>query len=238
MADEKIVPTPAEEVKDGKPAEVAPAEPKEPRANEPAAEAAAPEERYEEAEPDRKDPESVPLHVHIQAKEKYKNEIRELREQLKGANPSAAKISQIAEKWGVDAADVQALAEAIKGDSNREVEAKLSAIEQDRRQAKVDAAFDEEFQKLSKSYPQLEGKKRQLKQLAFTRDYLKSPLEQIAQDVFGDFLQKGTLEPSRPSGEGASETLDFSKPLTAEAWDRIKSDPKAKQAYFDYMNSQ
>lgn len=229
MEDEKNVATPAEEV------EVSETVESEAPAEEIVAEGESPEERYEqEAE---KQPETVPLHVHKETRDKLKTEIRELREQLsKAQSPSRAKLSEIASKWGVEPETISELAEAIKSESAREVESKFGSLVEEQKRAKVEEAFNNEFSKLAKNFPQLEGKRDVIKNLAFTKQYLKTPLDRIAQDVFGDLLGKGGMEEARPSADRGGEVIDFSKPMTPEQKSQVLKDPEARAKYYAYLD--
>ena len=235
MADEEIITTPAEEVKDSEPV-------KEPSqavtADEETvtAEPQAPEERYAE-EAEKKLPETVPLHVHKETRDKLKAEIRELREQLKASNPSSAKLSEIASKWGVEPDTIKELADAIKSESTREVEARFGGLVEEQKRAKINEAFEKEFQeKVVKDYPQLAGKKDELKALAFTPQFVKTPLNEIAQKVFGDLLGKGSMEEARPASDKGGEVVDFSKPMTPEQKSQILKDPEARSRYYEYLD--
>ncbi len=228
MADEEIITTPVEEVKPNEPVakEAEPVTEETPQAD--------PQERYAEAE---KKPDTVPLHTHKEVRDKLKTEIRELREQLKAANPSSAKLSEIASKWGVEPQTISELAEAIKSDSTREIEAKFGTMVEEQKKAKVEAAFDKEFQeKVVKDFPKLAGKKEELKALAFTPQFVKTPLNEIAQKVFGDLLGKGTMEEARPASDKGGEVVDFSKPMTEEQRSQVLKDPEARAKYYKFLD--
>jgi hypothetical protein len=233
MADEEIITPPATEVESSEPVEPS-TEVTETVTEAP--ETAKPEERY--APEPEKQPETVPLHVHKETRDKLKTEIRELREQLAKTQPSKAKLSEIASKWGVEPETISDLAEAIKSESTREIEAKFGRLEDEQKQAKIDAAFEKEFKdKVLKNYPQLESKKEQIKALAFTKQYINTPVDQIAQQVFGDLLGKGSMEEARPATEKDGEVVDFSKPMTDEQRAKVMADPEARKSYFSYLDS-
>lgn len=235
MADEEIITTPATEAPSSEPVEAST------EATEPVTEAPAqadPEERYAPEAEDKKQPDSVPLHVHKETRDKLKAEIRDLREQLAKANPSQASLQRIAEKWGVEADTVKELAEAIKSESTKEVEQKFGSLVEEQRRAKIEAAFEKEFQdKVVKEYPQLAGKREELKALAFTPQFVKTPLNEIAQRVFGDLIGKATLEEARPGSEKDAEVVDFSKPMTEEQRAKVLADPEARKQYFAYLDA-
>lgn len=229
MADEEIITTPAEEVKDSEPVETSTEESTVTEAE------VKPEERY--APEPEKQPDTVPLHVHKETRDKLKSEIRELREQLAKTQPSQAKLSEIASKWGVEPETISDLAEAIKSESTREVEARFGSIVEEQKKAKIDAAFEKEFQeKVLKDYPQLAGKKDEIKDLAFTQKYFKTPLNEIAQKVFGDLLGKGSVEEARPASDKGGEVVDFSKPMSREQKAELLKDPEARSRYYKYLD--
>lgn len=232
MADEEIITTPATEAESSEPVETS-TEVTETVTAEPAAQ----EERYApEAE---KQPDTVPLHVHKETRDKLKAEIRDLREQLvKAGSPSKAKLSEIASKWGVEPETISDLAEAIKSESAKEVEARFGSIVEEQKRAKVDAAFDKEFQeKVVKDFPQLAGKKEELKALAFTSQFVKTPLNEIAQKVFGDLLGKGGIEEARLGSDKGGEVVDFRKPMTDEQKAQVLQDPEARKQYYAYLDT-
>jgi DNA-binding transcriptional regulator YhcF (GntR family) len=230
MADEEIITTPATEEPSSEP--VAPQS--EERTDAEATEQE-PEERYsDEVE---KKPDTVPLHVHKETRDKLKAEIRELREQLKSHSPSSAKLSEIASKWGVEPDTISELAEAIKSESTREVEARFGSLVEEQKRKKIDEAFEKDFQdKVAKNYPQLEGKKEQIKALAFTKQYVNTPLDQIAQQVFGDLLGKGSVEEARPASDKGGEVIDFSKPMSREQKAQVLKDPETRARYYSFLD--
>lgn len=195
-----------------------------------------PSERYEEPKEENKKPEAVPLHVHKKVRDELKAENRQLRQLLASQNPSQTKIDDIASRWGVPAEDVKALAEAIKSDSTKEIDQKYSELLEQQKREKVDKAFNDEFEKkIASQYPQLAGKKEQIKALAFTKPFLNKPLDEIAQEVYGDLLPKGKVEQARPASDKQGEVIDFQK-LTDEQLNEVMKNPEAKKKYFDYLD--
>ncbi len=229
MADESIVPTedeqvkPSPEVEAPKSEETPPSEPETPA-------------RYRETQEPKKE-ESVPVHVHAKVRDELKSENRKLKEELaRLQSPSAKTISEISEKWGVEAETVQALVEAAKTESAKEFESKFGDVIKQQQTEKVEKAFDDEFSKLVKNYPGMEDKKDAVKALAFTKQYANSSLEEITQSVFGSSLAKGTIEGASPATESDGETIDFSKPMTPEQKQQVLANPEAKNQWYAYLD--
>jgi hypothetical protein len=228
MADEQIVPTEDEQVKTSPEVEGQQTEETQPN-NEPEAVP----ERYQEP----KKEESVPVHVHAKVRDELKQENRKLKEELaKLQSPSSRTVSEIAEKWGVEKETVEALVNAAKAESSAEIDAKYGDIVKQQQKEKVDKAFNDEFSKLVKNYPDMESRKDAIKALAFTPQYKDSSLEEIIQNVFGSALQKGTIEEARGTSDSDSETIDFSQPMTPEQKAKVLANPAARKQWYAYLD--
>lgn len=190
-------------------------------------------ERYQEP----KKEESVPVHVHAKVRDELKQENRKLKEELaKLQSPSARTVTEVADKWGVEPETVQALLQAAKQEALAETDAKYGNIAKQQEREKVDQAFNAEFDKLVKNYPDMESRKDALKALAFTPQYKNSSLEEITQNVFGSSLQKGTIEEARNTSDSDAETIDFSKPMTPEQKSKVLANPEARKKWYAYLD--
>lgn len=225
MADDEIIPTEDEQVKPSTEVEQESTTDNEP------------EEIPDRYQQEPKKEESVPVHVHAKVRDELKQENRKLKEELaKLQSPSSRTVSDIADKWGVEKETVEALVNAAKAESSAEIDAKYGDIVRQQQQEKVNKAFDEEFSKLVKNYPDMESRKDAVKALAFTQQYKDSSLEEITQNVFGAALQKGTIEEGRGTSDSDSETIDFSKPMNPEQKQKVLADPAARKQYYAYLD--
>ncbi len=221
MADDEIIPTDDEQVKPSEETIV--------------------EETDNEEIPDRyqepKKEESVPVYVHKKVRDELKQENRKLKEELqKLQSPSSRTVSDIAEKWGVEKETVEALVNAAKQESSAEIDAKYGDIVKQQKTEKVNKAFDDEFSKLVKNYPDMESRKDAVKALAFTQQYKDSSLEEITQTVFGSALSKNTVEEARGTSDSDSETIDFSKPMNPEQKIKVLNNPEARKQWYAYLD--
>lgn len=190
-------------------------------------------DRYQEP----KKEESVPVHVHAKVRDELKQENRKLKEELaKLQSPSNRTVSEIADKWGVEKETVEALVNAAKQESSAEIDAKYGDIVRQQKAEKVDKAFNDEFSKLVKNYPDMEARKDAVKALAFTPQYKNSSLEEITQNVFGSALQKGTIEEARGTSDSDSETIDFSQSMSREQKQKVLDNPEAKKKWYAYLD--
>jgi sugar-specific transcriptional regulator TrmB len=224
MADDEIIPTEDEQVK---PSPV----------EEPQGEPTPPDEVVPDRYQEPKKEESVPVHVHAKVRDELKQENRKLKEELaKLQSPSSRTVSDIAEKWGVEKETVEALVQAAKQESSAEIDAKYGDIVRQQQVEKVNKAFDDEFSKLVKNYPDMESRKDAIKALAFTPQYKDSSLEEITQNVFGSALSKGTIEEARGTSDSDAETIDFSKPMSREQKQKVLANPEARSKYYAYLD--
>jgi DNA-binding transcriptional regulator YhcF (GntR family) len=228
MADDEIIPTEDEQVKPSQAVETPQSEETPPN-NEPEVVP----ERYQEP----KKEESVPVHIHAKVRDELKQENRKLKEELaKLQSPSAKTVTEVADKWGVEPETVQALLQAAKQEALAETDAKYGNLAKQQQQEKVEKAFDDEFSKLVKNYPDMESRKDAIKALAFTPQYKDSSLEEITQNVFGSALQKGTIEEARGTSDGDAETIDFSKPMSREQKAQVLANPEARKKWYAYLD--
>jgi hypothetical protein len=228
MADDEIIPTEDEQVKPSEESETIVEDTQTDNEEIP--------DRYRETQEPKKE-ESVPVHVHKKVRDELKQENRKLKEELqKLQSPSSRTVSDIAEKWGVEKETVEALVQAAKQESSAEIDAKYGDIVKQQKTEKVNKAFDDEFSKLVKNYPDMESRKDAVKALAFTPQYKDSSLEEITQTVFGSALSKNTVEEARGTSDSDSETIDFSKTMNPEQKAKVLNNPEARKSYYAYLD--
>ncbi len=188
-----------------------------------------PQKRYEP----KPQHETVSLKKHLKLKEK----MREMQAEIQALKtPSAQNIRDLAKEYGVEESFVTKLAETIETQTVKRVEERLSPILKKQERDKVDQAFNVEFEKLIVNNPKLAGKKEVLKSLAFSPQYLKSSLDVIAAEVFGDLIGTTPTEKSK-GGTGDTVVVDFTKVTSdPEVRAKVMADPETKKKYFKWCD--
>lgn len=119
----------------------------------------------------------------------------------------------------------------IRAELEKDLSPKINSIEQERRMEKAEKKFDEVFSKTVGDMPEYKGivNKEIIKTLAFNPANAKKTLPQIIEDAYGAAVQgRKTIETAHASKE--LESPNFQSP-TKEDWDRIETDPKAREAW-------
>ena len=124
------------------------------------------------------------------------------------------------------------------GGLSKEDKELLTSVKQERAEKALRTAYDGEFEKLAKLYPDLADKKESLFKLVQVAGNEEKTLEEVALDTFAGFIQKPASEDGGGSGEGSLDTsnIDFDN-MSQEQHDAVMADPVAKQKYFDYSDS-
>jgi hypothetical protein len=120
-------------------------------------------------------------------------------------------------------------------DEDREL---LNEVREERATKKLKTAYDGEFEKLSKLYPELDDKSSQIFQLARLEDNKDKTLEEIALDTFGGFIKKQSVvdESSGGGSDNDFSDIDFSK-MTEAQNKAVLSNPAAKKKYYSYLDT-
>lgn len=183
---------------------------------------------------DNKPKDTVSLKKYMKAKDR----IKELQDDLAAAkSPMSASVREIAAELGVEESAATKLIQFAKDSSLKEFEHKFGPILKKDELAKADQAFDTEFDKVVKIYPALASKKKQLKSLAFSKEYLKTPLDKIAEESYGDLIGKPTTEDAAGgSDKGESEKIDFAN-MTSDQRAKVMKDPELRKKYYAYKDS-
>jgi len=192
----------------------------------------------EKVEPEQPKGETVPLATHLKLKDKYGKLEKELdlaRKSAPGTPLSDQTIDNLAEKHNVEPSFIKDLLGVMEADSNQ----KISKIEADRQHDKVEQAFNDEFESLTKDYPKLASKKNIIKKLAFDPDNKNKTLEEVAVDAFGDLIGRESSESGRPAANRDTDVtkIDFDN-VTPEQKKLIYADPKLKAKYFKHLDDQ
>lgn len=122
-------------------------------------------------------------------------------------------------------------------DEDREL---LQSVRQDKATKELKTAYDGEFEKLTKMYPQLKDKSAALFQLAQVSGNEDKTLEDIALDTFGGFIQKGSSDDDGGSGAGGGNAdisnVDFDN-MSADQSAAVMKDPAAKKKYYAHLDT-
>lgn len=195
----------------------------------------------EEAKPEA---ETVPLSVYLELKDDMKALKKDIKES-KGSDKAAVVVegvSDLAKKYP----DVsQEFIEDMLNASNQIADKKYSTIieqqEQEKKQALFDKAFDNLFDGAIKDNPDLPTNidKDLVKTLALTPKYKNTPVADILVKMYGTApAGKASSEnDTRSAADRVEDVVSFDK-ITVEQKNAIMADPKARQKYFSWLDTQ
>ena len=113
----------------------------------------------------------------------------------------------------------------------------ISAVKQlnaDKQKAEFEQAFDVDFNKVTKLYPEVNDRRDTILALSLTDKYKDSTLEEIVHDTFGSLIQKVTTEDEGGTGgDGVDVTVDFQN-ATPEQLEKVMANPEARKKYLDW----
>lgn len=194
------------------------------------------------------DAETVPLSVYLELKEDMKDLKKTIKES-KGSEKSTVTVegvSELAKKYpDVSQEFIEDMLSAATSTATKKVEEKYTPIiekqEQERRQADFDRAFDNLFEGAIKDNPDLPSNidKDLVKTLALTPKYKNVPVADILVKMYGSAPAGKTSSENdaRSSADRVEDIVSFDK-VTAEQKSAIMADPKARQKYFTWLDSQ
>jgi len=119
----------------------------------------------------------------------------------------------------------------IREELEKDYSPKITKIESERSQEKMDVKFNELYANVLADMPEYKNvvNKNVIKTLVFNPENAKKTLPQIVEEVYGASIAgKKSIELSRGSRE--QESPNLSNP-SKEDWDKIESDPKAHAAW-------
>ena len=124
-----------------------------------------------------------------------------------------------------------------KSSLTEEQQKALDEFMQERKNKQIQEAYNEDFSKLVKLYPELEDKKQAIFELSALPANAEKTLEEIALETYKGFLKKPTVESENKAGsQDVAKKYDFDN-LTPEQEDEIRANPEASEAYGNYLNS-
>tara|TARA_R100001530_G_scaffold134845_2_gene110605 strand:+ start:9637 stop:10410 length:774 start_codon:yes stop_codon:yes gene_type:complete len=169
----------------------------------------------------------------IEAENKVK-ELEGVVSELK--DPSSADISKIADEYDVDAELVESIVGITEARLKKTLDDKVGKVERLAAKTQAEKSYNKAFEKeILSIYPQLKGKREQIKALCVTPQYRKTPLVKIAEELFSGMLGKTSSESAtRPSIE-SGENIDFAR-MDAETKSKVMKDPKMKKEYFSWLD--
>lgn len=173
--------------------------------------------------------ETVPLKTFLELKKEKKaleRDIVNLKDRAdKGAPKSEinADLKSIADKYDVDSNFLEELSNIIynkaKSDVEEKLNSKLQPLEEKDKREKINAAFNEHFDKVIEEMPEYKDviNKDVIKELSLLPQNKNKTFQQIIEDTYGKTISgKKTMETSTPRG-GKDASLDM---------DRTRRDPE------------
>lgn len=150
------------------------------------------------------------------------NELKKLSEEYNVDETFVAKLYSTVEKSAIN---------KIKAEIEKDYTPKIMKIEQERRLEQANSKFEELYSKTLKDMPEYDGiiNKDVIKSLAFATSNGKKTLPQLIEETYGAAVQgRKSIESTHASKE--PQAPNVVNP-TKEDWDRIESDPTARQAW-------
>lgn len=256
MADAKNTPG-AEEKKlnaDGTPATEAKVEVKEPKVGEIIDEA----DKGTKKEPKGDDdaPKTVGLDKFLEEKKARKAAEKRLAElEAQGDDIDAEDVSdaidEIADEYKVDKGFLKKLKKALtpkstptkspkeksEDDADDKVSSRLTALEQEKRQAEIDKAFDKHYAKALEIVPEYKdiANPEVIKELSLLPKNKDKTFSQIIEETYGKSVPgKKTIERTTPGGGKEPEEIDFDRAVKdTKYYTEIMANPALKKKYND-----
>ena len=114
----------------------------------------------------------------------------------------------------------------------------LKKIREENERKEFEKAFDEEFDKVVKLYPEVADKRDSVLALSITDKFKDNTLEEIVQTTFEGLISKVSTEDETGSaGEGVDEKIDFAN-ASEEQLGRVMKDPEARKKYLSWKVEQ
>jgi hypothetical protein len=192
-----------------------------------------------------KESQSVPLPVYLSLKDDVKELKRELKEAKESRKPAVILegLKDLAEKYpDVSQEFIQDIITSATSKAQLEIEKKYTPIlqkqEMEKQKEAFDKAFDKVFDKALKENPDLPDTidKEVIKALAVTPAYRNVPISDILTKIYGTKGKASSENEVRTAADASDTVIDFSK-ITAEQKKQVMDDPKARAAYFKYLDT-
>lgn len=196
-------------------------------------------------EPAKPEPQTVPLSVFLALKE----DLKDLKDEIKNSKGDKNTIktegvAELAKKYPqVEQEFIEDILNSAKTSVLKEVEGKYNPIiekqELDSKKKAFDTAFDKVYDKAVADNADLPKNinKEAIKQLALTPAYRNTPISEIITSLYGTVQGRTTTEnEARTKADIVVDNIDFAK-MTKEQKDAVLEDPKARKAYFNYLDT-
>lgn len=194
---------------------------------------------------ERKEPKMVPeaalLEYKKEAKElgKELREIKKMMEDGKSSKELSGDIKSIADEFGLTEGAVEKLirkvGEQTKAEYDKEIEAKLKPLEDQKRAENVDKTFNEHFDKLMESMPEYKdlANREVIKSLSLDPKNANKTFSKILEESYGHLVTgKKTLEKTQARGGNSDAPIDFNRAKKdMEYYKEIMASPELKAEY-------
>ncbi len=148
-------------------------------------------------------------------------------------------IKRLAKEHNVDETFLAGLVSTVRAATKQEIREemekdfspKLAKIENERSQEKMTQKFNELYDNTLKEMPEFKGivNKEVIKSLAFNPENAKKTLPEIMEEAYGAAVTgKKSMETSKG---GREPEVPNTKSPSKEDWDKIESDPRAKEEW-------
>lgn len=200
-----------------------------------------------QAVPEKK-AESVPLSKFLELKNENKELARQMKEVQKSIESGASKrevtsdLKALSEKHGVDADFLQDFAEAVRAKAEQDTEAKLKPIEEKERAKKIDAAFNEHYDKLMAQMPEYDGvaNKEVIKTLSLNPANKNKTFIQIMEESYGHLIKGKPSLDSASARAGKNDSLDVDVERAKRDsgyFKEVMDNPTLKKKYNDSLTN-
>ena len=189
---------------------------------------------------------TVDEHVFVAEKKARKAAERELNALKKSIEEGATQqeisddIAEISDEYDIDPGFLQKLAQGIKAQTERDLDAKYAAKlgEKDKKE-KFDDAFAKAFDSAIERGPEFQAIANPdvIKTLARLPENSRKTVSQLLEETYGNALTgKRTIETTTPGGGKDPEPLDIKRAeQDIEYYKQVMADPKKKAQYNAYM---
>jgi uncharacterized membrane-anchored protein YjiN (DUF445 family) len=170
--------------------------------------------------------------------QRLQNEINSLKNNNSSTGVADKNIRQLAEQEGLSESFVEKLVGLTKNETEKLLSSQLEEQRKQQEMAKVEQAFEKEFNKLIENFPEMDSKKEAIKQLAFSKPYLKKSLPEIAEEVFGFNAKASSEDDVISRSEDGEVRVDFEE-LRKNPEKRSKvfeKSPEARQKFYDWAD--
>lgn len=200
----------------------------------------------EEAAPAPKKPETVGLDKFLSEKEGRKaaeKALKDLQDKVTAGTITetevSADIAAIGKKYDVNADFLKELVDAVETKTEKKFADRLTPLEEEKRQQKIDAAFTKAFESAMVDMPEFTKvvNKDVIKTLSLDPNNKNKTFSQIIEETYGGAVPgKRTVEPTKPGGGKEPEALNIDRARKDPAYfDEVMGNPKLKKEYNDAM---